>query len=262
MGTFLIIAAVFLIIFGLLGLHMYREAHADRTNLHDFSFPELPSSFGTVKIFFISDLHRRIISETVLHNVKGKADLVVIGGDLAEKGVKRSHMEENLSRLQSIGPVYFVWGNNDYEVSSELDELLDEKGVNVLKNSAVKIKSKAGDEFALLGVDDFMTGECNLDEALQSVGDIAFKILISHNPDAVYSITAEQQIQLVLSGHTHGGQIRLFGYGPYELGGIRHKENTTLFVSNGYGTTALPFRLGAPAETHLITLTSTSIGRD
>jgi predicted MPP superfamily phosphohydrolase len=241
---------------------MYQEAHADRTVHHDFSFPDFPASFGKVKIFFISDVHRRIVSETVINNVKGKADLVIIGGDLAEKGVKRGQMEENLSRLQSIGPVFFVWGNNDYEVSSELEKVFSSKNVKVLKNSAVRLKSKDGDEFALLGVDDFMNGECNLEEALQTAGDVPFKILISHNPDAVKSISDDNHIQLVLSGHTHGGQIRLLGYGPYELGGIKHKEYTTLFVSNGYGTTALPFRLGAPAETHLITLTSTSIGKD
>lgn len=261
MEIFLTICALILIGTGILALYMYREAHADRTVVHEFTFPDFPSSFGSVTIFFISDLHRRVVSDAILNDVEGKADLVIIGGDLAEKGVKSKSVKENLSRLQSIAPVYFVWGNNDYEIAFELSMALAEHDVKVLKNTAVSLKSKTGDNIALLGIDDLMAGECDLAQALQAAGNTPFKILISHNPDIVQSISREDNIQLVLSGHTHGGQIRFLGYGPYEIGGLKHNENATLFVSNGYGTTALPFRLGAPAETHLITLRGTSIGK-
>lgn len=67
-------------------------------------------------------------------------------------------------------------------------------------------------------------------------------------------MTGQEQISLVLSGHTHGGQIRLFHSEQYLKGGVYAHPNMTLFVSNGYGTTLIPLRFRAPAQTHLITL--------
>ena len=72
--------------------------------------------------------------------------------------------------------------------------------------------------------------------------------------DIQKKLLPEHEIRLVLSGHTHGGQIHILGYSPYEKGKIKKLENTTLLISNGYGTTSLPLRLGAPAECHLITI--------
>ncbi|MFP3472451.1 hypothetical protein R0J90_20570, partial [Micrococcus sp. SIMBA_144] len=67
-------------------------------------------------------------------------------------------------------------------------------------------------------------------------------------------VCKEDGIDLMISGHTHGGQIRLFGWGLYKKGRLENLPETTLLVSNGYGTTAIPLRLGAPAETHLLIL--------
>ena len=82
----------------------------------------------------------------------------------------------------------------------------------------------------------------------------SFRILISHNPLVKDQIHEDYQIRLILAGHTHGGQIRILGYGPYKLGGIEFIQNCMLFVSNGFGTSTVPLRLGAKPETHLLTL--------
>ncbi|MFC0297998.1 hypothetical protein [Geobacillus jurassicus] len=66
----------------------------------------------------------------------------------------------------------------------------------------------------------------------------------------------EHHISLLLSGHTHGGQIRLFSFGLYEKRGLKWRGRTALFTSNGYGTIGALLRLGAPAEAHLITIAS------
>ncbi|WHX39140.1 metallophosphoesterase family protein [Mesobacillus sp. AQ2] len=240
---------------GFLLLYMYRQAFEDRVLKQEIRLKDFPASFGTVRIFFISDIHKRIISDSIINEVKGKPDLVIIGGDLAEKGVSLERISANLEKLKTVGPVFFVWGNNDYEFNShELDSLLYHSGVKVLDNTAVKFESEAGDILYLLGIDDFGLGKSRLDLAVRDAEEEGFRILVSHNPAIANSLKSEDEISLLLSGHTHGGQIRIFGFGPYELGGIKKKNGTTVLTSNGYGTTGVPFRLGAKAETHLITL--------
>jgi uncharacterized protein len=235
--------------------HMSKEAHADRLLTHTLNFEELPIDFGELTIFFISDIHKRRVSDTIIENAKGKADFVIIGGDLAEKGVRLDQVKENLKRLKQIGPIYFVWGNNDYEIDTfELRAIMNRLGVTILENTALYLKGHKQSQVALLGVDDLTVGQCDLEGAVSSSVESSFRILVSHNPDIIDLVTPEHQIQLILSGHTHGGQIRIFGFGPYEKGGIKKVGNTLLFVSNGYGTTSLPLRLGAKAETHLITI--------
>ncbi|WHY75905.1 metallophosphoesterase [Neobacillus sp. WH10] len=239
----------------LLLLYMIREAFLNKVVVHELVFSDFPATFGEVKIFFISDIHRRIISDRVIHDVKGKADFVVIGGDLTEKGVPFEKVKTNLLKLKQIGPVYFVWGNNDYEVDfRKLDAIMHDLGVKVLDNTSVTFESEQGEKLCLLGVDDLSKKRDRLDLALIDAEQNSFKILASHFPTITKKILPEHEIRLVLSGHTHGGQIHILGYSPYERGGIKKLVNTILFISNGYGTTALPLRLRAPAESHLITL--------
>jgi uncharacterized protein len=234
--------------------HMYKEAHADRIVSHQLSFPDLPAGFDALTIFFISDIHRRTVSPDIIAKVRKKADVVIIGGDLAEKGVKLEQVRENLVRLASIAPAYFVWGNNDYELDRQkVKEMMDEIGVVILDNSWKSLSADQGDRLTLAGVDDFAIGNASPDEALEGA-EPSFRILVSHNPEVAYMLDEEHKVSLVLSGHTHGGQIRILGYSPYKKGGIRKLGKTTLLVSNGYGTTALPLRLGAEAQSHLIVL--------
>jgi len=244
-----------LIFSGFLLLYMYRQAFGNRVLKQELRFRDFPSSFGSVTIFFISDVHKRVISDAVIAEAKGKADLVIIGGDLAEKGVALDQVSANIEKLKTIAPVFFVWGNNDYEFNShELDSLLFHSGVKMLDNTAVKFESKSGDLLFILGIDDLSLGKSRLDLAMQDAEPNGFHILVSHNPAIVNRLKDGHNINLILSGHTHGGQIRIFGFGPYELGGLKKKNGTTLLTSNGYGTTGVPLRLGAKAETHLITL--------
>ncbi|RSD26578.1 metallophosphoesterase [Mesobacillus subterraneus] len=252
-----------LLIGSFLLLYMYRQAFTDRVLRQEIRFKDFPPSFGSVKIFFISDIHKRIISDSIINEAKGNADIVIIGGDLAEKGVSLEQVAANIEKLKTIAPVFFVWGNNDYEFNvHELDQLLYHTGVKVLDNTAVKFESRAGDPLFILGVDDYGTEKSRLDLALKDAGEEGFKILISHSPFIVKDFGEGHGISLVLSGHTHGGQIRIFGFGPYELGGIKKKNGTTVLTSNGYGTTGVPLRLGAKAEAHLITLLPETEGAD
>lgn len=248
LGLFIVLGSCFLLIY------MYRLAKMDQVIEHTFCFKNFPSS-ETLTIFFISDIHRRMISEEIIKRVKGKADLVLIGGDLAEKHVSMERIKENLVRLNSVGPVYFIWGNNDYEVDRhELDALFMEMGVHELLDTSVLFETSDGGKIRLLGIDFYDEEEHTgrLDLAMEEVEEESFKLLASHTPEIEKEIDKSYGIDLVLSGHTHGGQIRIFGMGKYKLGGIDRKEDTIILTSNGYGTSLFPLRLKAKPETHLI----------
>lgn len=250
------VTIAFILLVGLI-IYMVKEAFSNRVIYKEITFSDFPETFGEVKLFFISDIHKRVISDHIIQEVqRSKADIVIIGGDLVEKGVPFERVKENLLKLKTLGDVLFVWGNNDYEVDYRyLDALLLDCGVKILDNTAAFFESEKGERLIFMGIDDISLKRDRFDLALADadIGE-GFKILISHNPRIVSRIKSEHQIRLVLSGHTHGGQIHIFGYSPYEKGKLKRMEQTTLLISNGYGTTALPLRLGAKAETHLITL--------
>ncbi|MCA1054671.1 metallophosphoesterase family protein [Rossellomorea aquimaris] len=233
-------------------LFMYLEAHRNEVKTHTFSFPHFPST-KPLTIFFISDIHKRKIHNEIIERAQ-KADIVVIGGDLTEKTVPMSRVEENIEKLTGIGSVYFIWGNNDYEVNTEeLKGLLLKMGVKEIVNDSVPYDFEGG-RINLVGVDDASTQRAVLPHALRKIDSSSFNILLSHDPRLVKLVKSEDGIDLMLSGHTHGGQIRILGWGLYKKGRVEKRPETTLLVSNGYGTTALPLRLGAPPETHLITI--------
>jgi uncharacterized protein len=252
----MIIAVVICLLLGItLLLYMVREAFLNNVVHHELTFRDFPETFGSIKIFFISDVHRRLISDKVINAVQGKADIVIIGGDLTEKGVPFERVRDNLKALKKIAPVYFVWGNNDYETDyRKLDATFLEYGIKVLDNTAVTFESEIGDKLCLLGIDDLSQDRDRLELAISDADPSSFKILVSHYPTITDKIQNEHDIRLVLSGHTHGGQIHIFGYSPYKRGRLEKMGNTTVLISNGYGTTGVPLRLGAPAECHLITL--------
>lgn len=234
---------------------MYKEAIRNTVIEHTLSFHNFPESFKKVRIFFISDIHKRTVSRSIIEKVKGRVDLVIIGGDLAEEGVPLEKIAENIDRLSELGQVYFVWGNNDYEIDyHELDALLLEKGVKILDNTRVIFESEHSETISLLGVDDITLKRDRLDLAIADCREEGFRILVSHNPDIINKLTGEEKISLILSGHTHGGQIRILPFKQILKGGVYHYSNVTMFVSNGYGTTLVPLRFRAPAQTHIITL--------
>ncbi|WP_245629844.1 metallophosphoesterase [Domibacillus robiginosus] len=232
------------------GLYMWKEAFRNEvkeTVITDDRFPEK----APLALFFISDIHRRLVHQSVIAEVSGRADAVIIGGDLCEGGVNRKRIRENVKRLSSIAPVYFVPGNNDYEVSLEqLALIFEEWQVTVLKNGSVPLS----DDVYLLGTDDLSKGKSDKAALFHNVPPDAFKIIASHNPAFIRTIGPRDRVAVVLSGHTHGGQIRLGRWGMYEKGRWKKVGNTHVLVSNGYGTTGVPLRLGARAETHFITI--------
>ncbi|MFI8685220.1 metallophosphoesterase [Rossellomorea sp. NPDC077527] len=235
----------------LLFLMLY-EARRNVVKIEEVRLPHFPEHMQPISLFFISDIHKREISDDIIEEVKGKTDLVIIGGDLLEKGVPLSRVERNLDKLLILGNVYFVWGNNDYEGNTtDVKQLFKKKGIIEIINSSVKVSLSNG-MMNIIGVDDASTQRTDYPMALEQVSPEEFNLLVSHDPRLMNQVRKEDGIDFMISGHTHGGQIRLFGWGMYKKGRLETLPETTLLVSNGYGTTAVPLRLGAPAETHLL----------
>lgn len=191
------------------------------------------------------------------------ADLILLGGDLVDQfyGGELEGVPELLATLKSRLGTYAVLGNHDrtrYRNLQPLKDAYEEAGVRLLINEGVSVR----DDLYLAGIDDWRTGYPEPGRALAGAptGSGAARLLLTHNPDAIPDLPAG--LDLVLAGHTHGGQVRLPVVGPLATSseyGRRFVEGWVeapmpAFVSRGLGVTLLPFRLLCPAELVLLSL--------
>lgn len=240
---------------------------------------------GPLRIAVLADLHmggpwvtlgrlERIVART---NALG-ADLVVILGDL-EAGhrfvlepVTNADTVRLLSRLRAPLGVHAILGNHDWWHDraaqargggpSQVAAILRDAGIPVLQNAAVKLGQGAA-AFWLAGLDDQLAvvlagggyrGVDDLPATLAAITDAAPAILLAHEPDIFPKVPG--RIALTLSGHTHGGQVRFWGWSPmvpsaygnrYAYGHVR-EDGRDLVVSGGIGCSILPLRLGVVPE--------------
>lgn len=255
-GKVLLFIATLFGIGAILFCYMLFLAHHDHVRYQTIRDERLPAKFNGFKIFFISDIHRRSIRTTTLKTILGQIDIIVIGGDLTEKGVPLDRIRNNIKKLKNMhAPIYFIWGNNDYEASPEkIKRMLEQEDVNILLNASKDLKR--GDHIiSLVGLDCYRYGNVNLEAAMnESKG--RYKLLITHDPSTYMELNNNEKdmFHIVLAGHTHGGQIRIFGKGLYERGKFRKIRDTNVLISEGYGYTTLPLRLGTNAECHILQL--------
>ncbi len=232
---------------------------------------ELPAPSARIEwptIAFLSDIHAgHYMSARDLEGLAGlvaelQPDLVCLGGDLINHHVREIELLEPALRLLAapLG-IFAVPGNHDYVEVAELAEWtarLEAQGVHVLKNRGVRLRH--GDSALwlwLCGVDDLTEGEPELTEALAGRRTGEASLLLSHHPDLFREASA-RGVDLQLSGHTHGGQIRIFGWSPLNhsrfgwVNGLYASGNSRLYVGRGAGVTALPIRIGTRAEITLL----------
>ncbi|HYK36668.1 metallophosphoesterase [Alloacidobacterium sp.] len=240
--------------------------------------PGLPKSFKGFRIAQISDIHFREYTEAsflklVLHAVNAlKPDLVALTGDFVSYGPLAKHRSvgwaytcgELLTRIQC--PLrYAVLGNHDCIVSeAAARDALTTHGIPVLNNASVPLEH-GNQRIWLAGIADALSGNPGPDfeKAVPKTarGDNERVILMAHEPDILPRV-AKHGFDLMLSGHTHGGQVRLPFLPPLHLPpmGVDYVEGyfrlgqTQLYVNRGIGTVGLPFRLNCPPEITLITL--------
>lgn len=246
--------------------------------------PGLPEAFDGLTIAQISDLHygpftgAREIGGAVERVNALSADLIVVTGDyVTSPSLERSRTPPAepmanavlcasiLSRLQAPLGVVSVLGNHDVTVNAPyITEVLRSHGLHVLRNGNLPLE-RNGARLWLTGVDDVLDGAPRLDFALASVPPQEPVILLAHEPDFADE-ASRRGIALQLSGHSHGGQVRIpllgspylprlarkYPYGYYRVGPLQ------LYTNRGIGTIGLPLRFNATPEVTLISLHASS----
>lgn len=227
---------------------------------------QLAKSLEGIRIVQISDIHmtegpgKR--EEQLVRKVNAlKPDFLFITGDFVDHRRELEPMKALLRKFKARIGIWGVPGNTDHIsfTGGELVKGLEPAGIKILVNEAKRIQVEVGKYFWLVGVDDPVYGYANLPEALSTMPPGSPAVLLAHSPD-IFDKAAEQKINLVLVGHTHGGQIsipfliHLSAYAnrtPY-MRGLFKKGSTELYVNRGIGTKTLPIRFLCPPEITLI----------
>jgi len=228
------------------------------------------SAFDGLTIAFLTDLHCSpwtppdFLAQVIAQTNQLKPDVILLGGDYVTQNTNYvPAVVEVLSALKAPSGVYFVLGNHDHRAAPELiRNALTKIGFVDVDNSGQWLT--CGDaRLRIAGVGDLRRDHQDLRAALSDATEQDAVILLSHNPD--YAMTlSDPRVRLVLSGHTHGGQIILprIGppvtnsmYGSRLLSGLIHFGTFQLYVSRGIGTVGLPLRYNCPPEITLLTLT-------
>ncbi|WP_440109890.1 metallophosphoesterase [Paenibacillus sp. QZ-Y1] len=249
-------------------VHMWREAHLHQVVLEEVEVPNLPASFDGSVILYLSDIHKRKLRQKDLTCLGDQVDWVFIGGDVAEKGISWPIVRHNMSLLSDIAPAFTVYGNHDKRAgTAQLGRIFKETGVQLLQDQTTFLY-KGNSKLCLIGVD---YRSKRGDSLLAELDNSVCKIAIVHDP--LQALHLKHPVDLLLSGHTHGGQLVLPGFGPVFLNKAyrsvssgwftlkKDNDDTNegrMFVSRGYGTNHLPLRLCCPAEMHMITLRMSS----
>lgn len=225
-------------------------------------FESLPPQFDGLRVAELSDLHGRSFGKNNVRLLrtlqKARPDMICICGDLFDEKTDLTMLEPLLTGLTDIAPVYYVTGNHEWQVKN-LREILQKMrawGVTVLENEG-RVLSRGGAEMVVAGVHDpcgpyDMKTPAALVRELRSAQGNDFILMLSHRNDEL-DMWSQLGVQLVLSGHCHGGVVRLpfvggvFGtrrelFPEYDAG-VYRQDGTTLFVSRGLGYTNVHFRL-------------------
>ena len=212
-------------------------------------------------IFMTRDMMRRYVDQVVALN----PDVFVLTGDyISNSTVFFPGFVEEMARVSAPYGTFATMGNHEhwYGEIGYYRELFEEKGIHLLQNEHRVIGTERG-RFAVVGIDDLRWGDPDLEAALRGLTSKVPTLLLSHRPE-IFPEAAERHIPLTLSGHYHGGQVKVSLFGEdYSLAhlrtpypeGLYRSGSSHLYVSRGIGTTFTPVRLNAPPEVTLFQLT-------
>lgn len=235
--------------------------------------PHLPAAFDGYRIAYASDIHfgPYLTAQRALElhrKLSGlPADLLILGGDYG------ATTQDGIALLTLLPPFSFpngavgAVGNHDLTAdASQVQNLLEgmrDKDVQPVVNDSLTIV-RAGQRLSIVSVDDVRMGHPDYHQAARNLQPGDFILFTPHSPDAIPDLRDSEAFipHLTVCGHTHGGQIALFGHSLHSsskyrdryLSGWKRENGMDILISNGVGTSMLPVRFGAKAQYHLITL--------
>lgn len=272
----LLIALVLLMLLA----YPFVEARMLSVQEHTLYVNGLPANLKNIRIVYASDIHQsRWFSQkrvdNVFRTINGlSADLIVLGGDYAMDSQGAIDFFKNAPALHARLGVFAVPGNHDRTAPESnfalLTEAMDDAGVTPLVNTVMRVK--VGQSYIYLaGVDDSYNGFPDVAGVARQVKREDFVIFAGHSPELILDAQKAADMNgdshwfdLALFGHTHGGQINLFGYTPFKktsdelssryTSGWLEENRAGVLISNGVGTSGLPVRFFAQPQLHVITL--------
>ena len=254
------------------------ERYLVLTNTYRIPVPHLPEAFRGFRIVHLTDLHYGflvplwVIRHVVSRTNRLERDLVVCTGDYVHERNATSQIDRVwpvLSELTARLGVYSVLGNHDHWADTERSQEWLARTGQDLRHKAVSIE-KDGHRLWLAGAGDLWEDHRNLDDLLRDVPDSDCRIVLAHNPDTA-DTRFSARVDLILSGHTHGGQVELPLVGTPLLP-VRNKEyssglkvsprGTRVFISKGIGWAVFPLRFNCLPEIAVLELVPDSAGKE
>lgn len=246
------------------------EPHWVQVTNHTIPFHRLPSSFNGKRIVHFSDIHLDYhfgidrLEELIGTLQKLKPDMLCFTGDLYHETFNSSESACSywLDRLEAPLGKWAVLGNHDHIAGArDVEQILTNGGFTVLNNRSVSLEHE-GQNIRIAGIDDAFLGRPNLDLALKGGDTELFTLFLAHEPDlADYALS--YSVDLQLSGHSHGGQVKLPFIGPLILPELAHKypeglyklqNRMYLYTNKGIGVSNHPVRLMCRPEITVITM--------
>ncbi len=251
-----------------------------------FAIPNLPPAFEGKTITFLSDIHSGPFMDVdemqrIVHIVNNlKSDIIVLPGDFVTSHPNEiGPFAEAMNELKAPLGVYACTGNHDYYAGVDyVSRGIEDTGIKLLRNENVRLEI-GGQSMHLIGIDDddaktvskFVEGKHapHIEAAFRGVPETAATVLLCHKP-YMFEDFAKTNVGLMLSGHTHGGQIVLARFGKSVLAfsslasefvegtylPTESRSKTQMYVSRGIGVVGLPIRINCPPEITKITLSA------
>lgn len=274
----IVIISLIVILLLFCGFYLYFQNTALQVTKFFIVDSKIPKSFNNYRIIQLSDFHnttsKKLTNQLVEEITKEEPNIIVITGDLIDS--RRTNVDvviNFLGKIKDIAPIYYVSGNHESRISEyeTLKKEMNDLGINLLDNEVIEIQKK-DDIINLIGIDDpsfsntIEVDDCEIiEDQIKSVNydENFYTILLSHRPEA-FKTYVNENINLIFSGHAHGGQIRLpfiggifvpnQGFFPKYTSGKYEEKNTTMIVSRGIGNSLFPFRINNRPELIVVEL--------
>lgn len=241
------------------------EANSLSVERVEISIPRLPKKLDGFRVLHLSDTHHspftglEHISRAVAVSNQFSPDLVALTGDfVSHERQYIAPVAKVLGELKAAHGVYACLGNHDHWTDpAAMTRRLEENDIRVLTNEGFRLETAAA-PFWLCGVDDHMVGKTDLPAALKDAFPDEFKLLLAHNP-VIFRRAARAGVDLTLSGHTHGGQVRVRDNDQRLIrrrrtAGLHRLGSSHIYITRGIGTVVLPIRFQCPPEISVLEL--------